>query len=330
MRTQRCKWSMEMGLLWCSWFMLMTSWFLGAIMKLSMKLWFTSIITWRLELSQSLREYLDLQWKPWEIRSKSTINRGTSSCWNSVLWQSVNMPKPQYSQSLTYVWMKVMIWTKELCINRVLMGSLLHWSNTVCPDNSYEAGYLFRFVQCQTKKVWQSVKRVLRYLERASNIGVLFRQEGKRWILGFSDASGGQEHLTRTSSFGLNMKCAGGAVAWKSNQQSILPQSSKESAFVAVNMQLVVGKEVSNLIGEVPGQGYSGEVVRYSDWWGNQAILAEVWNVRLSEVNKHIDLKFHLLVDRMRKEGLQVKYAPSEKMVADALNKIHQIQKFVI
>lgn len=62
-------------------------------------------------------------------------------------------------------------------------------------------------------------------------------------------------------------------------------------------------------------------------WKDNQTCLSDARNSRLSELSKHVDLYFHLLVDHVFKDDLQVEYVPSKEIVLCLLAKNLQVQK---
>lgn len=85
-----------------------------------------------------------------------------------------------------------------------------------------------------TKKLWQSAKPVLWYLKGSQDFGVTFWEKEERSIAGFLNADWMQKRPSRMSIFGLFIKCADGTVDWRSNQQTIVAQSSKEKELVGL------------------------------------------------------------------------------------------------
>lgn len=60
----------------------------------------------------------------------------------------------------------------------------------------------------------------------------------------------------------------------------------------------------------------------------NQACISETLNPVLSDLSKHIDLKYQFLVDHIRKGDVGIRYVCTEEMIADILSKNLSAQNF--
>lgn len=215
---------------------------------------------------------------------------------------------------------------------RQLIGSLLHLANMVRPDIAFAVSYLYRFMHKPTEMLWKAAKHVLRYLSGTEKLGMVFHKDGEGTIRAYSDADWGSERPSRKSITGTVITCAGSAIHWRSKQQSIVAQSSKESEFVALSFcvrdvlwlhkfkkdfdRFMDPKAVATLFDVIIGED-------------NQACLAEVRNGGLSELSKHVDLKYQMVIDHVQKGEVRVEFVPSQVMVADVMTKNLSVQKFL-
>lgn len=76
---------------------------------------------------------------------------------------------------------------------RQLNDPLLHLSNTVWPDISFEIGYLSRLAHCPTEQLCREAKHALRYFNGNADRGDVLRVEEDSALQAFAEADWGQE-----------------------------------------------------------------------------------------------------------------------------------------
>lgn len=128
------------------------------------------------------------------------------------------------------------------------------------------------------------------------------------------------------------LTCADGAIFWFSKQRSIVAQSFKESKFVAlsfcVNYVLCWYKcngDFKQFMDDAVVASLFEVVIRED----NRDCLADVWSGGMSELSKHVDLKYQTVIEHDRSGEVRVKFVPSVEMVADVKNKNLSAQKFL-
>ncbi|XP_059313772.1 secreted RxLR effector protein 161-like [Lycium ferocissimum] len=84
------------------------------------------------------------------------------------------------------------------------------------------------------RRHYEAVKWILRYLKRASDVGVTFRKgrEGIS-ILSYVDSDYEGDLDKRRSIFGYILTLVGSSVSWTLTQQSIIPLSTTEAQYMA-------------------------------------------------------------------------------------------------
>lgn len=115
-----------------------------------------------------------------------------------------------------------------------LPGSILHSSNTVRPELALAGGYLSQCMHQLTRTTWKARKNVARSLSGTKELGDTYGGSEGEAVLAISDADWSGERPTRKSSTGTVHLYAGGAIYWRSRQQSMMAQRSKESELIAL------------------------------------------------------------------------------------------------
>ena len=90
-----------------------------------------------------------------------------------------------------------------------------------------------------------------------------------------------------------------------------------EAEYIALVDAAKEGLWLSWLVSEIFSEK-SPKVILLED---NQAAIKLAKNEILSDRSKHIDVRFHFLRHHVQAGTIELKYCPTEKMVADALTK---------
>lgn len=101
------------------------------------------------------------------------------------------------------------------------------------PDIAHSVGALSKFNGCPTETHLTAAKRVLRYLKGTSQLGLRYSSTSCE-IVGYSDASWGNDIDDRHSTSGVVFLFAGSPVAWVSRRQSTVALSTAESEYIAL------------------------------------------------------------------------------------------------
>lgn len=108
----------------------------------------------------------------------------------------------------------------------------MYLSVFIRPDISFTVSHLSQFCHDFTKKYWVAAKRVLRYLKRTANLGLVYRKSG-RSALGYVDADWAnclEDHRSYLGYAFLLSKCP---VTWESRKQRTVALSSTEAEYDA-------------------------------------------------------------------------------------------------
>ncbi|KRX59296.1 Retrovirus-related Pol polyprotein from transposon TNT 1-94 [Trichinella sp. T9] len=180
------------------------------------------------------------------------------------------------------------------------------------PDNQMQIK-----METPTERDWKSAKRIIRYLAGTANAKLCLSSTNDLILRGHVDADWAGEKSSRKSTSGYVFQLGHGTIAWPTKRQTIVALSTTEAEYVAVaetSRELLWLRQLLNDFGvQTPDA-----TTLYED---NQGCTRLVESDRFGERAKHINVRFHMEKDLREKGILEVKYCPSEEMIADNLTK---------
>lgn len=120
-------------------------------------------------------------------------------------------------------------------------------------------------------------------------------------------------------------------IDWRSKEQSIVAQSIKEAEFIALSfcvrdvLLLLKFKHDLSKVLEIDAVNKMFETTVIQD---NQGCSSDVHNVNLTDQIMHVDLKYQLLNEYIRRSDLNSEYVSSVEMVTDIFSKNLQLPRF--
>ncbi len=198
------------------------------------------------------------------------------------------------------------------------VGSLLYLAIATRPDIAVSVGIAAKFSANPTQEHWNAVKRIFRYLKGTSNFGLLYKNNNKEKLHGFSDADWAGDEDDRRSTSGMVFKLAGGAISWRSKKQTVVALSTAEAEYVALAAATQEATWLRQLMKSFQQESTEEAIVIYED---NQSALAIASNAVFHGRTKHIGIKFHYTRQQLEKEVIKLIYCPTDRMQADILTK---------
>ena len=119
--------------------------------------------------------------------------------------------------------------TNDVCdqqLYQAVVGSSVYQTQ---PDIAYAVSCVARFCVKPTKEHWTAVKRILQYFKGTSNLGLLYRGDIAREVIGYSDADWVGDVGDRKSTSGYMFLLGGAAISWKSSKQTFVALSTAET-----------------------------------------------------------------------------------------------------
>jgi hypothetical protein len=213
----------------------------------------------------------------------------------------------------------------EKYLYQQLVGSLLYIAICTRPDIADAVRNVATQTSEPTTKHLTAAKRILRYLKHTQDTNLTYQRESKNQIVGYVDASWGENKNTRKSTTGFVFCYARGAIAWKSKTQPTIALSSCEAEYMALTLAIQEATHILQTIGsaEIPTQ--SSVIYLLED---NQAAIALASNPTTTSRTKHIDIKLHFIREVIKRGKIIIKHCPTDKQVADLLTKSLSRTKF--
>jgi len=226
-------------------------------------------------------------------------------------------------------------------IYRGIIARVMYLAQQTRPDLLYTVNVLAQYQIAPTQDDLQAAFRMLLYLRKTYDWGLLYRKSDDRGITVFeseeitlpskttkgnlsdkavpacyADASFAQED-DRKSRSGYLFMFLGCPVAWYSKKQATTSLSSTEAEINALIEGLKETIWFRNFLEEL-GFGITKPTTIHQD---NKSVIAIAINpVHHSRV-KHIEIKTHFIREHLDNQDVKLVYCPSELMIADILTK---------
>ena len=137
-------------------------------------------------------------------------------------------------------------------------------------------------------------------------------------ILGFSSADWAS-HFHQHSISGYAFFISIGVVSWSAKKQPIVTLSSTESEYIALTHATKDIMWIHKLLGEISFfYSYQQPTLLHCN---NQGAIKLTKNSWFHARMKHINIHFHFVCQAVNLDHIQVKYVPTNKMVADIFTK---------
>ena len=91
---------------------------------------------------------------------------------------------------------------------------------------AFSVNLLARYSSTSTRRHWNSIKHILRYLCRTTNMSLFYSRESKQQLLGYADVRYISDPHKGRSQIGYVFNYNGTAISWKSVKQTMVATSS--------------------------------------------------------------------------------------------------------
>ncbi|XP_003377800.1 conserved hypothetical protein [Trichinella spiralis] len=145
--------------------------------------------------------------------------------------------------------------------------------------------------------------------------GLRFQRESGA-LMGFSDADWSGNSDDRRSYTGYVLKFGNAAISWESRKQKTDALSSTEAEYMALSEACKKAMHLKRIVEEITG--LSKSVILHSD---NQSALKLARNPVYHARTKHIDIRYNFIREGAERKDVELRYLPTEQMVADILTK---------
>ena len=187
------------------------------------------------------------------------------------------------------------------------------------PDLGFSVSTLSRFSSNPTPEHIGAVKRVYRYLQDTKDYKLVYhgghRDHIKLEI--YTDADWAGDIETRKSTSGYVALLNGTAISWSSKRQTTVAQFLCEAEYIAASEAVKEAVWIGRFLEEL----HQIRIYPIPIYCDNQGAIALAKNPENHQRTKHIDVRYHYIREKEEDGTIEIRYLPTEQMVADGLTK---------
>ncbi|CAA0832574.1 cysteine-rich RLK (RECEPTOR-like protein kinase) 8, partial [Striga hermonthica] len=198
------------------------------------------------------------------------------------------------------------------------VGSLMYAMLCMRPDICYAVGMVARYQSNPGQGHWTAVKHILKYLKRTRDYMLIYQSDSLT-PLGYTDSDFQADRDKRKSTSGYVFMMGGGAISWRSVKQKCIADSTMEAEYVAASEAT---KEAVWLRSFLLDLGVSLSVPRcITIYCDNAGAVANSREPRAHKASKHIERKYHLIREIVKRGDVVVTKIASLDNLADPFTK---------
>jgi len=210
---------------------------------------------------------------------------------------------------------------------RVIVGKLLYTLHTR-PELSFHIGQLCKYNNVHGDIHWRAVLQVVKYLKTTKNRGLTLVGADcmKNLILsGVTDASYNPDVDKRRSVTGMMIVLGTSVIAHKSKTQTFTSLSSCEAEVEAI---FFLAKQLVFLRNVLSDMGIVDKNQPTSVFTDSQSAMKLLQRQYPGSNSKHMSTRFHWTKDQIDASRMELKYQPTDELVADIATKYLGNNKF--
>jgi len=223
---------------------------------------------------------------------------------------------------------------------RSAVGQLNYLTGTTRPDLMVATHQCARFSADPRLQHEQAVKRIVRYLKRTSDKGLILKPDTSRGLECNVDAdfAGGFNKLTSDdpstcySRTGYIVWYAGCPIIWQSKMQTTIALSTTEAEYIALSTALRDVIFVMNLLRELVSFGVTlikaTPKIKCKVFEDNVGALELAKTPKMRPRTKHIAIQYHHFRKEVEDGNITIQHVRSEEQVADIATKPLPFQLF--
>ncbi len=202
---------------------------------------------------------------------------------------------------------------------RNAIRSIMYAIIGTCPDIVVTTSTVSRFLSEPGLTHWKAVKRILRYLKGTKDLSIVYDGSLNRSITlkGYCNVDWGGNQENRHSTTGFIFQICGGAVSWNSKKQPTIALSLTKAKYMSATQAAKEAVWLRQLLKDM-GYEQKAPTILHED---NQGCIMLSKNLVYHARTKHIDIQHHFVREKVEQKQVELKYYPTNKMIADILTK---------
>ncbi|RVW56208.1 Retrovirus-related Pol polyprotein from transposon RE2 [Vitis vinifera] len=199
---------------------------------------------------------------------------------------------------------------------RSVVGALQYITITR-PEIAFSVNKVCQFMQKPLDTHWKAIKRILRYLNGTTDLGIVLKPSKTMNLVGFCDADWGSDVDDRRSTSGHCVFLGKSLVSWSSKKQHTISRSSTEAEYRSLASLTSEMLWLQSLLSELQTKMTMVPVI----WCDNISTVSLSANPVLHSRTKHMELDLYFVRDKVMERKLVVNHVPTEDQVADLFTK---------
>lgn len=205
-----------------------------------------------------------------------------------------------------------------------IIGGLQYLANNTRPDITHSVNHLARFLANPSNEHLQAARRVLRYIAKDPDRGIVFKSNSTRPILAaYTDADFSGDPSTSRSTSGSLITLASGPISWRSRLQREVVLSTTEAEYLAATETCRELQWVKSLFLELSLSNRIEGADKTNLYVDNQSAISLITNHDNHKRSKHIALRNYYCRQKYQRGEISVVYIQSNKQLADSLTEIN-------
>jgi len=199
------------------------------------------------------------------------------------------------------------------------IGSLLYAALLTRPDIAYTVNTLAKYSSNPGPEHIKAVKRIFRYLKGSLDYTITYNGNttNSLYTKGYTDADYAGDKDEYKSTTGYIFYLANGPIAYSTKLQEVTAQSTTEAEYIALATATKEATFIKAILEELDYFQQSNIPI-YSD---NNGALLLAKNPTFHARSKHINVRYHLVRQKLADNTISIHYIPTNKQVADGLTK---------
>jgi histone deacetylase 1/2 len=206
---------------------------------------------------------------------------------------------------------------------RSIVGALQYLTLTR-PDLAFAVNKVCQYLHAPTTEHWTAVKRILRYVQGTSSVGLKITKSSSMLLSGFSDADWAGDIDDRRSTGGFAVFYGPNLISWSARKQATVSRSSTEAEYKSLANATAELAWVEALLKEL-GIRLKCPPRLWCDNLGATYLCANlVFHARA----KHIEIDFHFVRERVARKQLEIRFISTKDQIADGFTKALGVRLF--
>ncbi|XP_074304163.1 secreted RxLR effector protein 161-like [Silene latifolia] len=204
------------------------------------------------------------------------------------------------------------------------IGALMYLANNTQPDIAFSVNLLARFSASPTKRHWNGVKHLLRYLQGTQDLGLFYPRKKDATLIGYGDAGYLSDPQKAKSQTGYVFTYDGTPISWKSTKQTLTAISSNHAELISLLYEasrecIWLRSMIKYIENECDIKTSDHPTIIYED---NTACIAQVKEGYIKgDRTKHIASKFFYTHDLKEQGTIDIQQVRSSENLAELFTK---------